>query len=126
VVIDRGWDPVSGYRANPITLEQWLVAIEGVDGIRLCKGNPSVVNPHTGEVIEMANHGGDAEYYSKPAKEWVRAFQWSPSGRVNLNAIAFINRKGMFELHLPQQLAKKLGAKIFGEGSTVIEGDVLE
>lgn len=125
MVIHRGRDPETGRLTSPISLEEWKQAIQGLPSVRLCMGDIRVENPRSGEVVTMKNLGGDAEYHSNALGGWQRAFQWSPSGQVHLNVGAFLNRKAQIDISIPQEIARRLGAKIYEEGDAVVEGDLV-
>jgi hypothetical protein len=101
----------------PITLEEWLEAVEATPGIRLADGPLQLRNPMTGEIITVQNAGGDVEVYFQD--EWVRVFFWTPAGLASFRATAETEHPDSEIRRAARALAKKLDADVVGdEGET--------
>ena len=70
----------------PIALSEWRAVVERTDDVRMAEGDFQTTNPKTGEVIGIRNSGGDAEMFFSDKAAWLRAFRWSPSGRISFRA----------------------------------------
>ena len=81
---------------SPITLEEWVAAVNKIDGVRLTGGN-----------APRQAHSGNAEVYSPKYAEWVEAFRWTKSGEA-----VFKPDDGDALVHTAYQLAKELGASV--------------
>ncbi|MDJ0971900.1 MAG: hypothetical protein QNJ06_18535 [Kiloniellales bacterium] len=54
----------------PVPLEEWLAALEAVEGVRPAENDVVAKNPNTGEVIRFPRAPGDAEIYFPEEGEW--------------------------------------------------------
>ncbi|MCX4030296.1 hypothetical protein H0A36_26885 [Endozoicomonas sp. SM1973] len=69
---------------TPITLKEWIHAVEATEGAKINESAISIINPHTGETISIAGHPGDTHVLLKPAEdrgdihksEWVHCFSY--------------------------------------------------
>ena len=69
-----------------ISIEEWKDAISAVEGVRLSKGETSITNPKTGEVLTIG--GGsplDVEILDVESNDWVKCLYWR-AGRASINA----------------------------------------
>lgn len=62
--------------AQGIPLEDWVDAVNRIDGVRLAEGDYSVRLPETGQTFVLHNNGGDADLHIPHTGEWRRVFRW--------------------------------------------------
>ncbi len=67
---DLHLERVADDRVVPVPLEEWLAALEAVDGARPAENDAVAKNPNTGEVITFPRAPGDAEIYFPDDQEW--------------------------------------------------------
>jgi hypothetical protein len=107
--------------ASPITLNDWRIAVEATDGVRLFVASAhSVTNPNTGEVISIGASDGDTEVFFSDVTEWHSVFRWRG------DSVAFAARFDPTETSHPVwraaiALATRLNAVIRGD-----EGEVYD
>jgi hypothetical protein len=66
-----------GQEPMPIPISDWNEAIASTDGVRLCAvGASSIVNPATGETIDISGSDGDTEVYFPEQGAWRPVFHW--------------------------------------------------
>ena len=71
---------ISRDESNPISLEEWIKAVQRIDGLRIATGNWTVRNPRTGAEVMILDTGGDVEIFFETEKQWVRVFRWCEDG----------------------------------------------
>jgi DNA-binding protein HU-beta len=115
---DDGADP-----KGTITTNQWLAAVNAVEGVRISPEKDWVSrNPQTGSVIRVPGSGADAEVYfpPKPLKGklkgvWQKVFAWDPRGKIRFRAHPDL-RDPKFPVRIAAAaLARHLGAIIVGD-----------
>jgi hypothetical protein len=95
---------------SPITLEEWVAAVNKVDGVRLTGGN-----------TPRQSHSGNAEVYAAKFAEWVAAFRWTRAGEAVFNA-----DDGDAVVHIAFQLARVVGARVIdSNGAAVSEASLM-
>lgn len=99
----------------PITLDEWLEAVEATPGIRLADGPLQLRNPQTSEIITVENAGGDVDVYLEGENTWVRVFFWTPIGRASFRATKETEHPDSEIRRAARALAKKLDADIVGD-----------
>jgi hypothetical protein len=96
-----------------IPLEEWLAAASTIDVLRLRTTGYIVVNPNTGERIEIDQSTGDLEMLDK-AKEWEPVFFFS-QGRATFQPPSNIDSAADPVRLVAAMLAKALNACIVGD-----------
>lgn len=69
-----------------ISIGDWQEAVSVVEGVRLSKGETSITNPKTGEILTIG--GGsplDVEILDAESNDWVKCLYWR-AGRASINA----------------------------------------
>ena len=95
---------------TPISLEEWIAAVNRVEGVRLTGGN-----------TPRQAHSGNAEVYSPKFAEWVQAFRWTRAGEA-----VFKPDDGDAVVHTAYQLAKELRARVIdSNGEPVGEASLI-
>ncbi len=104
---------------NPITLKEWMDAVDCAADVQLSAEAPTVVtNPVTGEQISNSHSSGNAEIFDHDGQAWVPAFRWF-EGRISANAARDFDTPETYQRSIMRVLAAQLGAKIVGdEGET--------
>jgi hypothetical protein len=103
----------------PVALSEWRAVVEQTPNVRLAGGDHEIANPKTGEVIRVANTGGDAEVLLSGGGQWRRVFRWSQIGNISFRAPNDFNRSDCEIRRVAAQLARVLGARLIGdEGET--------
>ena len=69
--------------AEPLSLEEWLAALEAVEGVRPAESDTVVTNPRTGEEIRFPVLPGDAEIHFPEKEAWHTVLRFS-NGRASL------------------------------------------
>jgi hypothetical protein len=101
---------ISRGTGSPITLEEWVAALNKLEGVRLTGGN----NPR-------AKHSGNAEVYSPKFAEWVEAFRWTKTGEA-----VFKSAAGDVVVRTAYQLARELRAGVIDkDGQPVAEASLM-
>ena len=101
---------VSRGTESPITLDEWIAAVNKIDGVRLTGGN-----------TPRQSHSGNAEVYSAKFAEWVDAFRWTKAGEA-----VFRPDDGDAVVHIAFQLAKVLRARVVdSSGQPVSEASLI-
>ena len=101
--ISRGTD-------SPITAEEWIAAVNKIDGVRLAGGN-----------TPRQTHSGHAEVYSPKFAEWVQAFRWTKAGEA-----VFKPDDGDAVVHAAYLLARELRARVIdSQGEDVGEASLI-
>ena len=92
---------------SPITLDEWIAAVNKVDGIRLTGGN-----------TPRHAHSGNAEVFSPKFTEWVSAFRWLKTGEAAFKPDT--EGTGSPVMRAALQLAAELHARVIdGDGAQV-------
>jgi|GEM_PF-886428 len=115
---DDGADP-----KGTITTNQWLAAVNAVEGVRISPEKDRVSrNPQTGSVIRVPGSGADAEVYfpPKPLKGrlkgvWQKVFAWDPRGKIRFRAHPDLRDPKFPVRKAAAALAQHLGAIIIGD-----------
>jgi hypothetical protein len=108
-------------RRLPISLSEWCAVVERTDGVRMAEGDVRATNPKTGELIGIKNGGGDAEAFFPDNGAWLRAFRWSPSGRISFRAPRDFEIPTSAIRLIAQVLAHSLDARLVGD-----EGEIYD
>ena len=110
---------------EPVTLKEWVEAVESTDGIRICDSESHTTkNPQTGATIGLRARPGDAEIFDGDTNQWHFAVMWRDgqaefNARIIANAIDGDLSDPFWIMFL--SLATKLGAEISGE-----EGEIYD
>jgi hypothetical protein len=102
-----------------IALEDWMSAVNSVDGVRLAEGDYSVRLPETGQVFVLRNNGGDAELHVPHTGEWRRVFRWEEGNIKFVGTEEFINDPMCRVRTVARTLAAALGAVMCGEDGRI-------
>ena len=105
-----------------ISLEEWLSALESVEGVREKTDDTVAINPKTGEEIRIGRNDGDAEILITTGgflgfgrrEEWCPAFQFF-NGKASFKATKDIESPKNPVRTAAAQLATALSAKIIGD-----------
>jgi hypothetical protein len=106
---------------SPISLSEWRAAVSRVDGVRMADGDYHITNPKIDERITLRNAGGDAEVFFPDDGAWLRAFRWSPEGRISFRAPRDFLSPTCFIRRLAAELARELDAQLIGD-----EGEIYD
>lgn len=121
---DDGADP-----KGVITKEQWLAALNAVEGVRISpRKDWEARNPSTGAVISISGSGAIGEVYFPPILlkgilkgTWKKVFDWDPRGRIRFKAHSDLQDPKYPVRKAAAALALNLGALLVGE-----EGEIYE
>ncbi|HCE3715988.1 hypothetical protein [Vibrio parahaemolyticus] len=115
-------------REEVIALEEWVTAIDSIDGLRIASGNSEILNSSTGEEIAIQGNPGDVSirYVTKGFLGLGERVSWEKAIYFNSGRAQFKFVEGIEQPHHPVhiavvQIAKKLGASIVGD-----EGEVYD
>lgn len=97
----------------PITLEEWIKAVEATENIRITNEDIVGHSPKTNEIFRMKNRSGDAEVYYANRDEWNRIF-WYSNGEISFNGIEYPDKNNPIVV-AAIELKKKLNCKIVGD-----------
>jgi hypothetical protein len=97
-----------------IALDEWVEAVNSVEGVRLAEGDYSVTLPETGQTFTLRNNGGDAEILLPYAGVWQRVFRWDDEGVTFVMTQDFADA-GCHLRCVARQLADALQASVCGE-----------
>ncbi len=106
--------------ASSISLAEWEAVVERTEGVRLADGDAEAVNPRTGEVVRILNHGGDAEAFHPGDGSWRRIFYWNET-RVSFRAPDDFLARECVARSLARELARALDARLVGD-----EGEIYD
>ncbi len=105
---------------TPITLEEWCVAVDATDGVRLARDASIAVNPKTGDKIVIPHRPGDTEVFFSADDSWIPCLWWS-SGRISFKANKdFLQPDSPFRSAVAR-LAKRLNACLVGDTGEVYD-----
>jgi hypothetical protein len=99
----------------PIKLSEWCAVVKRTPNVRLAGGDHEVANAKTGEVVRIANTGGDAEVLLSGGDQWRRVLRWSQGGRISFGVPADFSRPDCEIKRVAAQLARALGARLVGD-----------
>ncbi len=98
----------------PIPLEEWLAALEAVEGVRPAADDAVVTNPNTGEEIRFPLRPGDAEIYFPEEREWIMVIRFF-GGRGTLRHPATVSIDAQPAWRVIAQLCARLGLVAIGD-----------
>jgi hypothetical protein len=104
-------------RENPISMDEWIKAVNSTDGVRLSTTESTARNPKTGAVISIGVSDGDAQI--RIDGEWYPCFRWF-EGSVAFRAGATADAESEMG-RIVRELAKKLGSRLIGDGGAEYE-----
>jgi hypothetical protein len=116
------WREDSDELLSPITLEEWLSAVEETANVRLAIGDQSFRHPRTGTVHSVPNSGGDVEFYFADEDRWARVFWWSPQGYISFPGSVRLETADDPYAMAARQLARFLGARLIGDCGETYDG----
>ena len=102
-----------------IALEDWISAVNNVEGVRLAEGDYSIRLPETGQVFVMRNTGGDAELHVPHTGEWRRAFRWEDGVIKFVSTEEFTSDPACHLRSIARALASALGAIVCGDDGRI-------
>jgi hypothetical protein len=105
-----------------ISLEEWVSAVNMIDGARIASGGVEAINPTTGELIKIHENPGDVEVlefyggfigFGKKSR-WIYCMRYY-EGRALFNATINIESPNNPVHIVAAKLARLLSAKIVGD-----------
>lgn len=102
-------------RSSPISVDEWLAAVESIDDLRIDGSDSVATNPLTGKVVRISGSPGTAAWWFSEPKEWIKVF-WLRRGEISFKANGWDNT---IIREIALALAGNLKAEIVGdEGET--------
>ena len=102
-----------------IALEDWVAAVNSIEGVRLAEGDYPVRLPETGQTFILRNNGGDAELHIPHANEWRRTFRWEEGVIKFVGTEEFTNDPACRLRTIARALAAALGAVMCGDDGRI-------
>ncbi len=101
-------------RNSPITVDEWLSAVETIDDLRIDESDTVGINPATGAEIRIPGRTKkEVAIWFPKSKEWIKVFFfWE--GRILLKPNDWDNPKSPLRVKA-FELARKLNAEIIGD-----------
>ena len=100
-------------RSHPIKVDEWLAAVETIDGVKIDGSDSVVTNPHTGKEVRIPGSPETAALWFSEFGEWIKVFYFR-RGRIIFNANNWDNPKSPVR-EKAFELARKLNAEIIGD-----------
>ena len=108
-----------------IPLEEWMAALEALEGVRPVEDVPFFTNPSTGEVIRIPRALGDAEIYLSESGTWVKAIAFA-RGRAIMGHPAGWSTGQETAWRVVAQLCDRLGLVAVGDEGERYDPDTRE
>jgi len=101
-------------RDKAISFEEWKAAVAKIKNARISATAPSITNPKTGEIIQLAFDKGVADIYSAKDKKWSPVFYWS-NGKISFKQTNLFDNNTDDIWQMATNLASCLCATICGD-----------
>jgi len=106
-------------RETPITLDDWVIAVQSTKGVQINDQDVVGINPKTGSNIRIVASKGDADVYFAQTKTWKKVYTYGHS--ISFQKPHHWNNAGNETRIATFQLAKLLNAHVVNESGEIID-----
>jgi hypothetical protein len=111
-------------RNKAITYDDWIKAVEAIEGVRINDTNTVGINPKTGEEVSITAKRGDAEVFFSKSNAWHKVYSFGQS--ISFHSPSKWDKDDNEIRIATFQLAHILNAKIKNEVGDVIDNESVQ